>query len=219
MYSIIFTLVRYIRVRLGFPVLLTPVFILHDLNFGITGLILCQTCSLLSNPLCVCAQSLSRVQLFCDPMDCTLPGSSVHGIIQARILEWVEITSSRESSQPRDRACISCVSCVGRQILGKLPTHCTLYLISLIFLITWKHLVNLLVISSRSNPRFTQRSFTSSCVLHTLLRNAQALKRSLHISLQYVMFMFASFLYCFPTKLPFEKVCCLPRLRSIQSAH
>ena len=38
-----------------------------------------------------------------DPMDCCLPGSSVHGIFQARILEWVTISFSRRSSQPRDR--------------------------------------------------------------------------------------------------------------------
>ena len=39
----------------------------------------------------------------CDPMDCSLPGSSVHGIFQARILEWVAISFSRRSSWPRDR--------------------------------------------------------------------------------------------------------------------
>ena len=39
----------------------------------------------------------------CDPMDCSLPGSSVHGIFQARILEWVAISFSRGSSQPRDQ--------------------------------------------------------------------------------------------------------------------
>ena len=38
----------------------------------------------------------------CDAMDCNPPGSSVHGILQARILEWVAMSSSRESSQPRD---------------------------------------------------------------------------------------------------------------------
>ena len=47
-------------------------------------------------------------------MDCSLPGSSVHGISQARILEWVVISSSRVSFQPRDQTCISCF---GRQIL------------------------------------------------------------------------------------------------------
>ena len=43
----------------------------------------------------------------CDPMDCSPPGSSVHGILQARILEWVAIPFSRESSQPRDRTQVS----------------------------------------------------------------------------------------------------------------
>ena len=40
--------------------------------------------------------------ILCDPMDCSPPGSSVHGISQARILEWVAISSSMGSSQPRD---------------------------------------------------------------------------------------------------------------------
>ena len=39
----------------------------------------------------------------CDPIDCSLPGSSIHGIFQATVLEWVAISFSRESSQPRDR--------------------------------------------------------------------------------------------------------------------
>ena len=51
--------------------------------------------------------SLSRVQLFCNPMDCS-PGFSVHGILQARVLEWVAISFSRGSSWPRDWTCISC---------------------------------------------------------------------------------------------------------------
>ena len=46
-------------------------------------------------------KSLSRIRL-CDPTDCSLPGSSVHGIFQARILEWVAISFSRGSSPPRD---------------------------------------------------------------------------------------------------------------------
>ena len=49
-------------------------------------------------------ESLGCVGLFCDPMDCSLPGSSVHGILQARILEWVAIPFSRGSSWPRDWA-------------------------------------------------------------------------------------------------------------------
>ena len=43
----------------------------------------------------------------CDPMDCSLLGSSVHGIFQARVLEWVAISFSRGSSQPRDRTQVS----------------------------------------------------------------------------------------------------------------
>ena len=43
----------------------------------------------------------------CDPMDCSPPGSSVHGILQARILEWVAISFSRRSSQPRDQTQVS----------------------------------------------------------------------------------------------------------------
>ena len=45
-----------------------------------------------------------------NPMDCSLPDSYVHGILQARILEWVAILFSRGSSQPRDRTCVSCIA-------------------------------------------------------------------------------------------------------------
>ena len=55
--------------------------------------------------------------ILCDTLDCSLPGSSVHGIFQARILEWVPISSSRGTSWPRDRTHISCISCIGRLIL------------------------------------------------------------------------------------------------------
>ena len=58
----------------------------------------------------------------CNPVDCSLPGSSVHGIFQVRILEWVAISFSRGSSQPRDRT----------QVLGRLfivwATRETLYI-------------------------------------------------------------------------------------------
>ena len=63
---------------------------------------------------CMCTQSCLTLR---DPMDCSLPGSSAHGIFQARILEWVAISSSRGCSHPRDQTCISCVSCIGRQVL------------------------------------------------------------------------------------------------------
>ena len=62
---------------------------------------------------CSAAKSCSTL---CDPMDCSPPGSSVHGIFQARILDWVAISSSRGSALPRDRICVS----GGRQILYRL---------------------------------------------------------------------------------------------------
>ena len=46
----------------------------------------------------------------CDPMDCSPPGSSIHGIFQARVLEWVAISFSRGSSPPRDRTRVSCIA-------------------------------------------------------------------------------------------------------------
>ena len=55
----------------------------------------------------------------CNPIDCTPPGSSVHGILQARLLEWVAMPSSRGSFRPRDRTCVSCSLCT-RQA-GTLP--------------------------------------------------------------------------------------------------
>ena len=54
---------------------------------------------------------LSRIRL-CDTMDCSLPGSSVHGIFQPRVLEWVALSFSRGSSRPRDRSRVSHI--VGR---------------------------------------------------------------------------------------------------------
>ena len=67
--------------------------------------------------LCMHAKQLQSCPTLCDVMDYGPPGSSVHGISQARILEWVAMSSSRGSSRPRDRTHVSYVSCVGRQVL------------------------------------------------------------------------------------------------------
>ena len=63
------------------------------------------------------ARSLQLYPTLCDPMDRSPPGSSVHGILQARILEWVAMPSPRGSSQPRDRTQVFYVSCIDRQVL------------------------------------------------------------------------------------------------------
>ena len=50
--------------------------------------------------MCVCTKSLESCLILCDPMDCSPPGSSVHGILQARILEWVAMPSSKDLPDP-----------------------------------------------------------------------------------------------------------------------
>ena len=62
--------------------------------------------------ICSCAHPKPR-----RPPDCSSPGSSIRGIFQARILAWVAISYSRESSWPRDQTCISCISYMGRRVL------------------------------------------------------------------------------------------------------
>ena len=66
---------------------------------------------------CCCCSVSQWWPTLCDPMDCTLPGTSAHGILQARILGWVARPSSRGSSWSRDWTLISDVSCIGRQVL------------------------------------------------------------------------------------------------------
>ena len=73
--------------------------------------------------LCTCAQPCPNL---CDPVYCSPPGSSVHGIFQVRVVEWVSISFSRGSSQPRDR---TQVYCIGMWILNHWATweallHC-----------------------------------------------------------------------------------------------
>ena len=67
---------------------------------------------------CVCARTGAQSCLtLCDPMDCSLPGSFVHGISQLRTLEWFAISSSRECSQPRDGT----TSLMSPALAGELP--------------------------------------------------------------------------------------------------
>ena len=71
-----------------------------------------------------CAQSLQSCLTLCSPMDCSPLGSSVHGILQARILEWVAKPSPRGLSQPRDWTWVCCIT--GKLLLnqqGSPPFH------------------------------------------------------------------------------------------------
>ena len=103
----------------------------------------------------MCAQSLVLSD-FCDPVDYCLPGSSGQGIFQARILEWVAISYSRGSSWPRDWTQVSCISCIGRQILYRCVTweapweqrlHCFVQYCTLCLYDSVWHIVAILKIS------------------------------------------------------------------------
>ena len=95
----------------------------HNYHNGVSSCWYCSTFALFIflwyKHAAVCV--LSRVWLLCDPIDCSLPGLSVHGISQARIVEWAAISYSRGFSPPRDLTHLSCVSCIGMWILY----HCT----------------------------------------------------------------------------------------------
>ena len=66
---------------------------------------------------CMCTKSFQLCLTLCDPMEYSLPGSSVHGILQARILEWVVVPSSKGSSHARDQTHIYYIYCIFRQLL------------------------------------------------------------------------------------------------------
>ena len=59
---------------------------------------------------CVCVLVFQSCPTLCDPMNCSVLGFSVHGILQVRILEWVAISFSRGSTGSRDRTWVSCTA-------------------------------------------------------------------------------------------------------------
>ena len=122
------------------------------------------------------AKLLQLCQTLCEPMDCSPPGSSVHGTLQARILEWVAISFSRRSSQPRDQTCIPYVSGIGRQVhfhwrhLGSFSFMGGRELISGV---TWSHL------GSSHPPQFLWGVGFGSVFLYTVLTGYAAAAKSL----------------------------------------
>ena len=66
---------------------------------------------------CMCTQSCPTL---CYPICCSPPGSSVHRLLQAKLLEWVAISFSRGSLWPRDWTQVSCIFCIGRWVLYQL---------------------------------------------------------------------------------------------------
>ena len=74
------------------------------------------------------AQSFQSCPTLCDPMDCSPPGSSVHGILQARILEWVATPFSRVLSWLRDGTQVSCGSCTAGRFFTNEPPRSSKHL-------------------------------------------------------------------------------------------
>ena len=69
----------------------------------------------------LCVQMLQSCSTLCDPMDHSPLGSSVHGVLQARLLKWIALPSSRGSSWRRDRTGISCISCIADRFFTPEP--------------------------------------------------------------------------------------------------
>ena len=87
----------------------------------LTTIIFNKASDKLKNPTCLHANLFQSCPTLCNPMDCSPWGSSVHGILQTRILEWVAMPSSRGSSQPRDWTHISCSSCIADRFFTTEP--------------------------------------------------------------------------------------------------
>ena len=88
--------------------------------FAAMYLFRCSSCkNLLTSYINTCTRTTSPQSCLtlCNAMDCSLPGSSVHGILQAGILEWVVMPSSRGSSRPRGWTHVSSISCTGWWVL------------------------------------------------------------------------------------------------------
>ena len=97
--------------------------------------------------MCRCAKKLQLCLTLYHPMDCSPPSSSVHGILQARILEWVAIPSSKESFQSRDQTHVSYASCISRLVLyhlhhlgsPKKNTYTYMYICVYIYIYIYTH--------------------------------------------------------------------------------
>ena len=84
--------------------------------------------------MCVCLVDWSYLTL-CNPMGCSLPGSSVHGFLQARLLEWVAIPFSTGSAPPRDQTQISCIAGGFFTVWSTREAHTILYTYTIILYI------------------------------------------------------------------------------------
>ena len=98
------------------------------------------------------AKSLQLYLTLCDPVDCSSPGFFVPGISQARILEWIAMSSSRGSSGPRDGTHISYIPCIGRWVLyqqrhlGSLLYMCDYIWMEIIYFIIYRYIIHIILL-------------------------------------------------------------------------
>ena len=105
-------LLLYFLIFLFFNILISLCWVLVAAYRTFTG-----ACRIFLVSACMHTKSLQLCQTLCDPMDSSPSGPSVHRILQAIILERVATPSSRGCSRPRDWACVSYISCCGKQLL------------------------------------------------------------------------------------------------------
>ena len=122
----------------------------------------------------------------CNPMNCSLPGSSVHGILQVRTLEWAAMLSAIGSSWPRDRTCSSCNSCIAGGFFTTEPLGKPIYT-HLPSLLTFLHLDHYSALSR------------VPCAIHLVLLMYLSLCTGLHV---YIIISLRTQTMLFPFYIP-----------------
>ena len=113
---------------------------------------------------CVDAKSLQSCPTLHNPVDCSLPGSSIHWIFQARILAWLAMPCSRASSQCRDRTHVSYDFCIASGFFtAELPGK------TIVYFICWYSLLNELIVSGEMNPMNRQHELDGIYILRIII--------------------------------------------------
>ena len=115
---------------------------------------------------CIHAKTLQSCPPLCDLMDCRLASSSVHGILQARILGWIAISYFRGSSQPRGQTHVSCISCIAGRFFTTEPPVYTYSIVIRLFVFFFKGWLYCLIALNHSSgfPLYICLSVLSVCL-------------------------------------------------------
>ena len=137
------------------------------------------------------SESVSLSVALCDPMDCSPPGYSVHGIFQARILEWGAIPFSRGSSRPRNRTLVSCSASRFFTIRATTDVHWLRICLPMQGTLVWslveisQAVGQLSPCSAITDPKLQspRSAATEACILWPVLRNKRSLRTATRESL------------------------------------